>query len=142
MQRLNRMLCVAAVALVTFSSAAAQKSNSVVMDKGERLGQGADILSDTQGVNFRPYLKNVLSEIRNQWATQVPVGAQPGSTEIRLSIKPDGTIAAMHMDGSTNDDLLNRLAWDALTQVGQLPPLPAKFHGQAVEMRVHFNVNQ
>lgn len=142
MRRLREIFCAVALVVVSTCAATAQKGNTIVVDKNERLAQGVDILSDTQGVNFRPYVKNVLSQIRDQWAAQVPPGAQPGSTEIRLSIKPDGTIAAMHMDGSSNDDLLNRVAWDSLTEVGQLPPLPAKFHGQSLEMRIHFTVNQ
>ena len=142
MRRVRIMVCTAALTAAVSCLCMAQRANSIVADKGERLGEGVDILSDTQGVNFRPYVKSILGEIHAQWATLVPPGAQPGSTEIRLSIKPDGTIAAMHMDGSSNDDLLNRAAWDSLTEVGQLPPLPAKFHGPALDMRIHFTVNE
>lgn len=142
MRRLGMMFCVIVLTAVTACACVAEKSKSAVTYQDGRLGQDAAILSDTQGVNFRPYLQAVLSEIHDQWAGLVPQGAQPGSTEIRVSIKPDGTISAMHMDDSTHDDGLNRAAWDSLTSVGQLPPLPAKFHGPDLEMRIQFAVNQ
>lgn len=141
MARLKRVFCVAALAAATVLAGASEKSKTEVAHQDGRLGQDVDLLSDTQGVNFRPYMQAVLSEIHDQWAALVPEGTPPGSTEIRLSVRPDGTISAMHMDGSTNDDALNRAAWGSLTGVGQLPRLPAKFHGPEVEMRIHFVVS-
>lgn len=142
MERLKRVLGVAALATVTVFARASEKSKTEVAHQDGRLVQDVDILSDTQGVNFRPYMQAVLSEIHDQWASLIPEGSPPGSTEIRLKIQPDGTISAMHMDDSTNDDALNRAAWGSLTGVGQLPRLPAKFHGADVEMRIHFVVSQ
>jgi TonB family protein len=115
--------------------------------QGAGLGQGVDILSDTQGVNFTPYLQRILREIYEQWIPLIPEEAQPplskqGSTLVRFTINPDGTIAAMHLDGSTHDDALNRAAWGSITGVGQFPPLPKEFHGPNLELRIHYLVNE
>ena len=114
---------------------------------GTKLGQGVDILSDTQGVDFQPYLQRILREIYQQWIPLIPEEARPplrkqGMTQIRFTINADGTIAAMHLDGSSHDDALNRAAWGSITGVGQFPPLPKQFHGPNLELRIHYLVNQ
>ncbi|MGI4828236.1 MAG: TonB C-terminal domain-containing protein [Janthinobacterium lividum] len=115
---------------------------------GSEVGMGpAEILSDTQGVNFNPYLQRILREIYDQWIPLIPEEARPplmksGVTMIRFTILPDGTIGAMHLDGSTHDDALNRAAWGSVTGVGQFPSLPSQFHGPNLELRIHYLVNR
>ena len=111
------------------------------------LGQGVDILSDTQGVNFQPYMQRILREIYEQWIPLIPEEAQPplrkqGVTLVRFTINPDGSIGQMWLDGSTHDDALNRAAWGSIPAVGKFPPLPKEFHGPNLELRIHFLVNQ
>ena len=115
--------------------------------RGTQLGNGVDILSDTQGVDFQPYLQRILRLIYEQWLPLIPEEARPplmkqGVTQIRFTINSDGTIAAMHLDGSTHDDALNRAAWGSITSVGQFPPLPKQFHGPNLELRIHYLVNR
>jgi TonB family protein len=115
--------------------------------RGAQLGNGVDILSDTQGVDFQPYLQRILRLIYEQWLPLLPEEARPplmkqGLTKIRFTINSDGTIAAMHLDGSTNDPALDRAAWGSITSVGQFPPLPKQFHGPNLELRIHYLVNR
>jgi TonB family protein len=114
---------------------------------GGALGTGVDILSDTQGVDFNPYLRRILREIYDEWIPLIPEEARPplsksGVTMIRFTILPDGRIGGMHLDGSTHDDALNRAAWGSITGVGQFPPLPSQFHGPNLELRIHYLVNK
>lgn len=115
---------------------------------GAEVGMGpAEILSDTQGVNFNPYLQRILREIYDQWLPLIPEEARPplmksGVTMIRFTILPDGTIGAMNLDGSTHDDALNKAAWGSITGVGQFPALPSQFHGPNLELRIHYLVNR
>ena len=113
---------------------------------GDLHGRSFEILSDTHGVDFNPYVRGILRTIYAGWLRLMPDEAKPptrakGETAIRFSISPDGQILAMHLDSSTHDDLLNRAAWGAITGVGQFPPLPASFKGPDLELRVHFLVN-
>ncbi len=115
--------------------------------RGAQTGSGVEILSDTQGVNFNPYIRRILQEIYEQWIPLLPEEAQPplskrGMTMIRFTINADGTISAMNLDGSSHDDALNRAAWGSITGVGQFPPLPHEFHGPNLELRIHFLVNE
>jgi len=108
--------------------------------------QTVDVLSDTQGVDFNPYVRDILKQIREQWVKLMPQEARTsqlkqGVTDIRFTIDPDGTLVAMHLDGSAQDQALDRAAWGSITGVGHFPPLPKEFHGPHLEMRVHFHVN-
>jgi len=116
-------------------------------NRGTAVGSGAEILSDTQGVNFQPYLQRIIRLIYQQWIPLLPEETRPplnkrGTTQIRFTINPDGTIAAMHLDGSTHDEALDHAAWGSITGVGQFPPLPKQFHGPNLELRIHYLVNQ
>ncbi len=108
---------------------------------------GAEILSDTQGVDFGPYLRRILSDIKRNWDPLIPAEAQSplfkqGETFIRFSISPDGSIKEMHLDGSTHDEAINRSCWGSITSEGQFPPLPAQFRGPNLELRIHYLVNK
>ena len=113
------------------------------------LGGGVDILSDTQGVNFDPYLKRILADIKRNWLPLIPEEAEPpiskqGETYIRFIILPDGNlqINGMHLDGSTHDVAIDKSCWNAIVSEGQFPPLPSQFHGPNLELRIHFMVNK
>ena len=108
---------------------------------------GAEILSDTQGVDFQPYLRRILADIYRNWLPLIPEEAKPplskqGETLVRFMILPDGRIGGMWLDGSTHDDAINRSAWGSITSEGQFPPLPSQFHGPNLELRIHYYVNK
>ena len=108
---------------------------------------GVDVLSDTMGVNFGPYLSKILREIKSTWLPLIPEEARPplnkqGETLIRFTILPDGRIGGMTLVDSTHDDAINRSAWGSITGVGQFPPLPGEFHGPNLELQIHYLVNK
>jgi TonB family protein len=113
---------------------------------GAMVGNGVDILSDTKGVDFQPYLARIMREIYEEWLPLIPEEARPplnkqGWTAVRFTINPDGTIGGMHLDGSTHDVALDRAAWGSITGVNQFPPLPKQFTGPNLELRIHYLVN-
>jgi len=77
----------------------------------------------------------------------IPEEARPplnkqGETLIRFTINPDGSIAHMALDGSSQDMAIDRAAWGGITGVGQFPPLPSSFKGPNLELRIDFLVNK
>jgi outer membrane biosynthesis protein TonB len=108
---------------------------------------GAEVLSDTQGVDFGPYIRRILSDIKRNWDPLIPAEAQSplykqGESFIRFTINPDGSIAAMHLDDSTHDEAIDRSCWGSITSEGQFPPLPKQFRGPNLELRIHYLVNK
>jgi outer membrane biosynthesis protein TonB len=115
---------------------------------------GVEILSDTQNVDFNPYIRRILADIYRNWIPLIPEECKPplskqGEVLIRFSILPDGRIGlpngqpgGMWLDGSTHDDAINRSAWGSITSEGQFPRLPSQFHGPNLELRIHYYVNK
>lgn len=108
---------------------------------------GVEVLSDMQGVNFNPYLRRLIADIYRNWMPLIPEECKPplskeGETVIRLTILPDGRIGAMHLDGSTHDDAINRAAWGSITSEGQFPPLPSQFHGPNLVLQLTYQINK
>ena len=106
---------------------------------------GADILSDTQGVDFGPYMRQALEMIRKSWVSSFPEGAkflnEPQSeTKIRFTIGQDGTISAMQLDQSAQLIEVDRAAWGSITGVERFPSLPSDFNGPNLILRITFRV--
>ena len=111
------------------------------------LNTGVEVLSDTMGVDFGPYLKRILGDIYRTWVPQIPEEARPplnkqGQTLIRFTILPDGRIGEMHLEESTHDQAIDKAAWGGIVGVGQFPPLPSNFKGPQLELRINFLVNE
>ncbi len=110
------------------------------------LQSGAEILSDTQNVDFGPYMKQLRRLIIASWYPLIPEECEPplnkeGQTMIRFTIQPNGVVSAMHLDGSTHDIAIDKAAWGGITGVGQFPPLPKEFHGDNLQLRVTFVIS-
>ena len=61
-----------------------------------------EVLSDTQGVDFGPYLERVLQTVRMNWYNIIPEEARPplmkkGKVAIEFAITPDGKVAGMNL---------------------------------------------
>ena len=131
----------------TGTNAAASSPSAKNDTKPTASSSGVEILTDTQGVDFGPYVKKVLGMIKKNWIPLIPEEARPpanmqGETLIRFSILPDGKISAMHLDGSSQHINIDRAAWGAITGVGQFPPLPTEFKGPHLELRIDFLTNR
>jgi TonB family protein len=104
----------------------------------------ADILSDTQGVDFRPYMKQALQMMGDRWPPSAPAGEPHNAhteTVIRFTISRDGDVSAMVLVESAHSIEVDRAAWAAIASVGKFPSLPAEFNGPNLVLRVSFGVN-
>jgi TonB family protein len=109
---------------------------------GRQLG-ALEVLSDTQGVDFGPYLQRVLQEVRENWYHLIPESAEmkKGKLAIEFAITKDGSIAGMHWAASSGDVALDRAAWGGITASNPFPPLPSEFGGQYLTLRFRFYYN-
>ncbi|HEY2393129.1 MAG TPA: TonB family protein [Candidatus Angelobacter sp.] len=107
---------------------------------------GMEILSDTQGVDFRPYLKRLRFTVQNHWELLMPAIALPplkksGTVVIEFAINRDGKVSGMKLTKSSDDITLDRAAWGAILDSIPLPLLPAEFKGDFLKMRSTFVYN-
>jgi TonB family protein len=111
--------------------------------KGRQFG-ALDILSDTQGVDFGPYLQRVLEDVRENWYRMIPESARmgkKGKLAIEFAITRDGQIADMQLRATSNDSALDRAAWGGITASNPFPPLPSEFNGPYLALRFRFYYN-
>lgn len=105
-----------------------------------------EILTDTLGVDFAPYLKRLKIQVSNNWYNLMPETAFPpwnkrGTVVIEFSILKDGTVTGVRMASSSGDVALDRAAYAAITASNPLPALPADFRADYLTMRAIFLYN-
>ena len=105
-----------------------------------------EVLSDTQGVDFGPYLERVIQAVRMNWYAIIPEEARPpllkkGKVAIQFAIRPDGTVAGMQIYSPSGDTPLDRAAWGGITASAPFAPLPSQFNGPYLALRFRFYYN-
>jgi len=105
-----------------------------------------DVLSDTMGVDFGPYIQRIIWDTKRAWYPMIPEEARPplnkeGKVLIRFKILPDGTVTDMQLEGPSGDVALDRAAWGGITGASPYPPLPKAFNGPFLELRFYFLYN-
>lgn len=111
-----------------------------------KVGSNIDVLSDTMGVDFGPYLSRVLQSVRVNWYTLIPEIARPplltrGKVSIEFVIMQDGRVAGMRIIGPSGYVALDRAAWGGISASSPFPPLPSEFKGPYLALRFHFYYN-
>ena len=107
---------------------------------------GLEVLSDTQGVDFGPYLQRVVFIVKRNWYNVIPEAAMPpilkrGRVSIEFAILKDGKIGGMRLVSQSGDISLDRAAWSGITASNPFPPLPTQFTGPYLALRFHFFYN-
>lgn len=110
-------------------------------------GQGVQILSNTQGVDFSAWLRAWYYDTERTWDPLIPDEVNPpiskqGQVMIRFKVLPNGRLMdnTVVLEGRSGDVALDRAAWGALTG-SSYPPLPKDFHGPYLELRALFLYN-
>ncbi len=109
---------------------------------GRQLGN-LEVLSDTQGVDFGPYLQRILQEVRENWYRAIPASAEmkKGKLQIEFAITKDGKVADMRLTAGSGDVALDRAAWAGISASNPFPPLPGDFTGPYLALRFRFFYN-
>jgi TonB family protein len=102
-----------------------------------------EVLTDTMGVDFGPYLNGIVQTVRKNWYTLIPASGKlkSGRVSIQFVILKDGSVSGIQMFGSSGDVALDRAAWGGITAAAPFPPLPAEFKGPYLALRMQFSYN-
>ncbi len=122
--------------------------NAPVQHQGIR--GSVNILSNTMGVNFSHYLRQVIAATKRAWYPIIPDEARPplnkqGVVQIRFEIYPDGSVHHMILYGPSGDVALDRAAWGGITGASPYPPLPKQFvnlKGKFLALQFNFLYNE
>lgn len=110
--------------------------------KGGTLGP-LEVLSDTMGFDFNPYLTRLLHDVKETWYRLIPESAEmkKGAVVLEFYIMKDGSVAGLKIVGSSGDPALDRPAYGSITGSNPFEPLPTNFPGPYLELRFKYFYN-
>ncbi len=143
---------------VSAGSAIDQAARAAAQSRGGYGGDGGDfglnqgkagtmgpleILTDTMGVDFNPYLSRVIHEVKEHWYQLIPESAsmKRGKVVLQFAILPDGSVAGLQIVASSTDTALDRPAYGSITGSNPFPPLPKEFTGPYLGLRFSYYYN-
>jgi hypothetical protein len=102
-----------------------------------------EVLTDTMGVDFNPYLSRVLHDVRERWYELIPesAGMKRGKVVLEFAILKDGSVAGLRVVGTSGDIALDRPAYGSITGSNPFQPLPKEFNGPYLGLRFSYYYN-
>lgn len=107
-------------------------------------GSSLELLSDPQGVDFKPYLIRVLASVRRNWFAVIPEGVkygQRGRVVIQFAISRQGGVPKLVISLPSGTDSLDRAAVAGISASNPFPPLPPEFKGEQIRLQLSFLYN-
>ena len=103
-----------------------------------------NLKSDPMGVDFKPYLIQVLAAVRTNWFAVYPEAARLGArgqVVLEFSVTKVGGVPKVVFSSQTNSRPLNEAAVAAVSASTPLPPLPKEFKGDSIVLQMSFMYN-
>jgi TonB family protein len=107
---------------------------------------GAQILTDTQGVDFNSYLQRLLATVKRNWYTVMPESALMGDKGIVMltfKINRDGSVPLPDpsLERTSGKLPLDSAALSSIRTSSPFEPLPPQFKGEFIELRFIYFYN-
>lgn len=102
------------------------------------------LLSDPLGVDFKPYLLQVLARVRRNWMAVVPDSARMGRRGlvlIQFSIDRAGGVPKLVIASPSGVTAFDRAAVAGISASNPFPPLPADYKGDQIRLQMAFSYN-
>ena len=107
-------------------------------------GSNLELLSDPMGVDFKPYLQQILATVRRNWFAVMPESAKlgrRGKVAVQFAIAKNGTVTKVVFATNSGADALDRAAVASISMSNPFPPLPTEFRGSVVSLQLNFMYN-
>ena len=107
-------------------------------------GSSLELLSDPQGVDFKPYLVQILAAVRRNWMSVMPESARlgrSGKVAIQFAIDKSGRVPKLVIAVPSGADALDRAAVAGISASNPFPPLPPGFNGDQIRLQLNFAYN-
>jgi TonB family protein len=100
-----------------------------------------ELKSDAQGVDFRPYLIQVLNAVRRNWMAVMPESVKlgrRGKVAIQFAIAKNGSVTKLVYAQNSGADALDKAAVAGISASNPFPPLPPEFRGDRIVLQLNF----
>jgi TonB family protein len=105
---------------------------------------GPQILSDTMGVDFDPYLLRVYLAVRRNWYSVIPEIARLGKrgrVVLQFHILRNGGVQELMLEDASGTPSMDSAAMSSIRLSDPFPPLPSEFPGADVRLRFVYFYN-
>jgi TonB family protein len=120
-------------------------SGGYVAPSPGNIGSGLELLSDPKGVDFRPYLTQLLNSVRRNWYAVLPesarLGMERGRVAVQFSVDRNGDVPKLVIASTSNSQPLDRAAVAGVSASLPFPPLPRDFTGDEIRLQFVFLYN-
>lgn len=104
----------------------------------------AEVLSDTQGWDYGPYLARVVNAVRINWYKLIPEEAGPpfyrtGVVVIDFEIRRNGSVGPIIVRSGSGTTSLDHAAFGGITASNPFNPLPGEYKGDELKLRFSFH---
>ncbi|HLK49213.1 MAG TPA: energy transducer TonB [Bryobacteraceae bacterium] len=109
-----------------------------------RLQTPMQLLSDSMGADFRPYMLQILQTVRRNWFAVMPESARlgrRGTVALQFAVAKDGTVTKIVFATNSGVDSLDRAAVASISMANPMPPLPVEFRGSVIRLQLTFAYN-
>lgn len=110
--------------------------------QGGATDPGATIQFDTKGVEFGPWLRRFVAQVRRNWFVPYAAMTFRGRVVVQFNIHKDGTITELVVAGPSNIDAFNRAAHNAILGSNPTEPLPPEYPEPVAFFTVTFYYNE
>jgi len=103
------------------------------------------LLSDPHGVNFRPYLIQVLLAVKKNWLSVIPESAhlgRRGYVTLQFIIDRNGGVPKLVIASPSGTEAFDRAAVAGVSASNPFPPLPSDFPGNEIRVQLGFTYNE
>jgi TonB family protein len=103
-----------------------------------------ELISDAQGVDFKPYLIRILALVRQNWFAVLPESARlgnRGTVQIQFVIDRNGQVPKLVIAMPSGSQSLDKAAVAGVSATVPFPPLPQEFKGKEIRLQFSFKYN-
>jgi TonB family protein len=100
------------------------------------------ITFDTKGVEFGPWVRRFIAQVKGKWFIPYEAMALHGHVVVTFNVQKDGSITDVSLMTQSSVEVFNKAALDALRQVGRTQPLPEAYPADKAFFTVTFYYNE
>ena len=117
--------------------------NEAFDNQGGAGGQfGPEIQFDTKGVEFGPWIRRFIAQVKRNWFIPYAAMSMKGHVVIQFNVHKDGSITDLAVVGASPVDAFNNAAFGALSGSNPTQPLPPEYPVEKAFFTVTFFYNQ
>jgi TonB family protein len=103
---------------------------------------GPSIQFDTKGVEFGPWIRRFIAQIKRNWFIPYAAMAMKGHVVVTFYVMKDGRVMELAVPGPCNVDAFNNAAYNAMASSNPTYPLPPEYPSDRAFFTVTFYYNE